>query len=215
MFDRMKFCEYEDFFQKEHLQSFELLDGKGPVMISAPHSVEQLRNNQIKFAEPQTGVLAKMLHDALDCPVIYKTKNCDDDANFDKVSPYKQALAEYIKNNNIAFLIDLHQLSPTRDVHIVIGTGKFKNVSCAKFVDVAVNSFKSKNISRIQIDDPFEASYPFTVSSYISSLCNISCLQIEIHSNLVRINTKESKVEQIFEALITLITNLSKILQGD
>lgn len=215
MFNRTKFHEYESFFQKEHLHSFELLSGKGAVMVSAPHSVEQLRNNQIKYAEPQTGVLTKMLHDTLECPVIYKTKNCGDDANFDEVSPYKQALAEYIKNNNVSFLLDLHQLAPSREAKIVIGTGKFKNVSRVEFVDVAIRAFKSKNIGLIQIDDPFEASYPFTVSSYISSSCNISCLQIEMHSNLVRMDTEESQAEEVFEALVELIKNISKILQGD
>ena len=215
MFDRVKFNEYEQFFKQKHSKSFELLEGEGAVIISAPHSVEQTRNGKIKNAEPQTGALAKMLHDVLNCPVIYKTKNCCDDANYDEHSSYKQALLEYIRKNNIAFLIDLHQLAPTRDVKIDIGTGKLKNVFDFEFINIALKVFSSRNIGLIQIDTPFDATYPFTVSSYISSACNISCLQIEMHSNIVRADTNDSQVEKVFDALVDLIKSISQKIQGE
>lgn len=215
MFDKVKFREYEDFFNKEHSQSFEILSGRGPVMVSAPHSVEQTRNGKPKYSEPQTGVLAKMLHDALDCHVIYKTRNCGDDANFDERSSYKDALVEYIKSNDIKFLIDLHQLAPSREVKIDIGTGKFKNISSFAFVNAALKAFSSKNIGLIQIDEPFDASHPFTISSYIATACKISCLQIEMHSNIVRIDTEGSESEKVFDALAELINSISVILQGE
>ncbi len=215
MFNKVKFNEYEQFFNQEHSQSFELLEGEGVVIVSAPHSVEQTRNNQIKYAEPQTGVLAKMLHDVLNCPVIYKTRNCGDDANFDENSSYKQALLEYIKNNNIAFLIDLHQLSPTRDVKINIGTGRLKNISKFEFINLALKVFSQRNIGLIQIDEPFDATYPFTISSYISSACNISCLQIEMNSGIVRVDTDDSQVEKVFDALVELVKSISEMIQGE
>ena len=215
MFDRVQFATFENYFLEEHTQSFELLLGKGPVMISAPHSVEQVRHQQKKLAEPQTGALAKMLHAELNCPVIYKTKNCNDDANFDEISPYKQALAEYIKNNDISFLLDLHQLAPSQTTSIAIGTGYNKNISQKKFVDIAIAAFHAKNIQPIGVDTPFAAAYPLTVSSYIASTCKISCLQIEINSNIVRLDSEKSQTKQVFDALVELINNLSIILRED
>lgn len=215
MFDCVKFHEFENYFYQEHAQSFELLPGKGPVMISAPHSVEQTRNHRKKVAEPQTGALAKMLHSVLGCPVIYKTRNCNDDANFDAVSPYKQALASYIHSNDVAFLLDLHQLASSRKVNISIGTGHGKNISRKEFVDVTVKAFQTRNVQPIGIDSPFAAAYPYTVSSYISSMCKISCLQIEINSSILRLDETNSQTKQVFDTLVELVQSLSTILQED
>lgn len=215
MFDKAKFSEYERFFEQEHRESFELLKGEGRVLVSAPHSVEQIRKSKIKYAEPQTGVLVKMLHDAIRCPVIYKTKNCGDDANFDEDSPYKRAVVEYVKENKIGFLIDLHQMAPSREVGICIGTGKGKNISKSSFVDAAIHAFQAKKIGPIQVDTPFAAAYPFTVSSYVASQCGISCLQIEINSKILQLDTEESQADKVLEAFIELIEAISEMIRGN
>lgn len=214
MFNIDTFRHYEKSFRKDGENSFTILSGKGPVMISAPHSVEHMRNGEIKAAEPQTGALTMMLHHQTGCPVIYKTKNCGDDPNYDNDSPYKQALAEYIKNNGVAFLIDLHQLSPTREVQVHIGTGRMRNISSPEFFKEAVKVFETRNIGPIHTGDPFDASMPYTISSYISSTCKISCLQIELNSDIVRSDGDNPKAEKVFEALADLIANLTDILTG-
>lgn len=208
MFDHNKYLTYKQFFLESHNHSFEIIDGDFPIMISAPHSVSQTRNNKIKVAEPSTGVLAKMLHDELNCPIIYKTKNCDDDANYDKKSPYKDALLEYIRKHQIMFLIDLHQLSPTRDIIIDLGTGGFKNVNNMDYINVFIKAFSKRNIGIIQIDKPFKASMPYTISSYISSRSNIPCLQLEMNTKVL----STLKIEMVFEALKEIMIELSYLL---
>ncbi len=215
MFDLETFKKYELFFLEHHETSYELLEGSGVVMVSAPHSVEQTRNGNIKYAEPQTGVLAKMLHEKLNCPVIYKTSNCNDDANFDEHSLYKNALIEYVTKNNIKFVLDLHQLAPSREVMIDIGTGKFKNIDSIDYVNIVLKAFSKQNIGLIQIDTPFDASYPFTVSSYVSKKCGIPCLQIEMNSNIFFPVNDGVAVEKVFNALCEIIAMLSKTFIGD
>ena len=212
MFDIEAYKKYEQYFETEKENSFELLAGNGKIIVSAPHSVEQTRHGKKKYSEPQTGALAKMLHEELGLPVSYKTRNCGDDANFDAVSPYKDALVDYIKKNKIEFLLDLHQLAPSRDVMIDIGTGKMKNVKNEEFVKVAYNTFEKYDFGKIEIDTPFDASYPYTLSAYISRECDISCLQIEMNSKIVRTDSKNSKEEKVFLALVELIGELEKIL---
>lgn len=215
MFDICAFQEHVDYFSREHAHSFELLPGNGCVMVSAPHSVSQLRNGQIKYAEPQTGALAKMLHDALGCPVIYKTQNCGDDANYDAVSSYKQTLTEYIRQNNISFLIDLHQLAATRDVMIDIGTGKLKNIACFDYVNAALRAFSARNLGIVQIDTPFDASCPYTISSFVATACNISCLQIEINSRLLWENESCRQAKEVFYALAELISRIPEMRKDE
>ena len=59
---------------------FEILQGKGFVMLSAPHGVEHTRVRVGQnLPEVQTSDLARDLHRSLHCPVIIKTKSNDDD----------------------------------------------------------------------------------------------------------------------------------------
>ena len=200
MFDNKLFEKFEDFFKSSHQNSFELSEGKGIVMVSAPHSVEQTRLGKTKFAEPQSGALAKMLNLNVECPVIYKTSNCKDDANYDEISPYKDFMVDYVKKNNIKLVLDLHQLSAHRNIDINIGTGKMKNVKNESYLRIASQAF-SKNDFGVHIDTPYEASYAFTVSSYVSSKCDITCLQIEINSKLLKSSFETCRVQEIYDIL--------------
>lgn len=109
-------------------------------------------------------------------------------------------------------MLDLHQLAPSRDMMIDIGTGKQKNVKDEKFVSLAYNIFEKYELGKITIDTLFDASYIYTMSSYIARECGISCLQIEMNSKIVRTDSKYSKEEKVFLSLVELIGELEKIL---
>ncbi len=181
--------------------SFIIKEGKGRVMFSAPHCVEQRREGRIKFSEPQTGLLVEMLHNEFGCPVIRKVTNCNDDANYDPISDYRDALEAYIKGNGIRFLIDLHQLSPTREVMINLGTGRSKNISDKELIAIFTDAFAARGMGAIQLDVPFSGGYEYTVSSSMHKKCNIPCLQVEINSRLVYGGYKEYDLKSVYEAL--------------
>lgn len=193
------------FLKKDHLNCFEIIPGKGKVMVSAPHSVEQIRNNQVKSGEYQTGAIARILHDILDCPVIVKTRNCNDDANYDPDCDYKRALVSHIRENGIEYLLDLHQLAAGREVLINLGTAGGANLAgqddiTRKATEIFVHSGFS-----VSIDHPFGAFYPYTVSAYISRTCEIPCLQIEINSKLVNDQHESFNIDSVIEAIAGLI----------
>ena len=206
-FDREKIIQYKQYFLLEHECSFELLSGYGKVMLSAPHSVEQTRNGKRKVAEPLSGAITRLLHDDTGCPVIYKTRNCGDDANYDEISSYKTALADYIQQNGIRFVLDLHQLSHARTQKINVGTGAYKNVA-KPYVDLAVDVFEKRKVGLVQVGKPFDARYPFTVSSYIARTCGISCMQIEINSGLFDL---DATLKDVYEGVKELIQTLNEL----
>lgn len=205
--------EYYDFFCKGTDNSHEIAGGNGCVMVSSPHSVPQTRNGNIKMAERQTGILAKMLHDEINCPIICKTKNCGDDANYDDNSDYRNDLINYIKENNIKFLIDLHQLSSVREVQINIGTGQFKNISNIEQINIFLREFSVRNVGIIQIDYPFKASFQNTVSASVAKTCNIPCVQLEINSDLLI--TENSSINKDFLNVFDALKNIIIKLQSD
>lgn len=210
MFNKKTYKKNVKFFLKNHKASYEILTGTCPVMISAPHSVFQTRNGKRKPAEPYTGALAKMLHNELSCSVICKTRNLKDDANYDKNSPYKNDLAKYVQQNRIKYVIDLHQLSDSRNVMIDIGTNCMKNLNNnLEPLNIILEAFSKRNLGILQIDEPFAASGEYTVSAFISSSCDIPCVQLEINSGLLRPAFFNIKVRKVYEALVEIIQNLS------
>ena len=60
------------FSSKLGRKSFVIKKGIGSVMLSAPHSAEQTRNGRKKYGEYHTGAIVNVLHDELNCPIIYK-----------------------------------------------------------------------------------------------------------------------------------------------
>ncbi len=207
-----KMKQYLTFFEQSHEDSFQLKEGKGVVMISAPHSVEQTRKGAVKYAEPQTGILALLLHDELNCPVIYKTKNDNDDANFDVKSPYKEALVKYIKENKILFLLDLHQLAPRRKASVNFGIANFRNMDSSRCLSVFIEEFSRQSLGRIQVDSPYGAFSPYTVSSYVRHHNKIQTIQIEINSKLLYGDSSESNFRKVYIALKNIILRLQQML---
>ncbi len=183
-------------------RSFAIEAGSGPVMISAPHSVEQTRAGRIKYGEYHTGVLARMLHDETGCHIIYKSHNKHDDANFDRTSPYRDALIDFVKQNGVRLVIDLHQMSAQRSELIEIGTGEGKNVAAdPAAVDELIGCFQKRGFEKIVMDGNFPATYQNTVSASVSRECGIACIQIEFNTRLLSNEFRGCRYSDVLEAL--------------
>ena len=107
---------YEKFYETdEAIPSFKFYEGNKNVIFSCPHAVNQTRKGKIKLADINTGPLGIALNN-LGYPVLIKTKNLNDDANYDLKSEYKKFLSTKIKENGYKFCIDLHGLSAKREI---------------------------------------------------------------------------------------------------
>ena len=111
-----------DFINKFKDNDHVVCDGENQILISSPHGVSQVRLGKFKFSEIGSLSTALYLFNNTKCSLIAKTKNNNDDANFDEVSKYKSSVENFIKNNNIKYLIDIHGLSSKRDCDINLGT---------------------------------------------------------------------------------------------
>ena len=130
-----------------------------------------------------------------------KQKNCDDDANFDENSLYKTNLQEYIKRNNIKYLLDFHGLSKKRGIDVNFGTHLGQNIKTNEklFNDL---SQKIKKLHLVTTtDNPFWGGAQ-TVSGYISKNTGIWTIQIEINFQY----TNESKYKDQLQLLIEIFT---------
>lgn len=209
MISEDQILQHYNYFEKEHRASHEIVGGSGKVMISAPHCVELIRDGSIKPAEPQAGVLARLLHDSTGCPVIYKLNGIDGDPNYNYKSLYKEELIDYIRAHDIRLLIDLHQLSVSREVMIDIGTAKLTNLNDMEMLNVILGAFSAQNVGVIQIDKPFGGSRDYTIASAVRSSCGIQAVQLEVNSKLLHKEFHEYNFEGVFTALKDIITKVS------
>ena len=199
-----KFDQYQNQSSKE--KSFEVREGKIPVLISAPHSVRQLREGKIKAKDRYTGAIAIELAKSTNSFAIYKTYNNQDDASYDiENNEYKEKVLELISKNNIKLFLDIHGAKDTEEFDIDIGTDGKRNLNGkVQILEKLVKNLKEKGITKTGIDQKFKACTMHTLTKKIATNTDIACMQIEItkkYRNLEDIE-KMQKVINVIKACI-------------
>ena len=204
---------FDEFSKKnEKNKSFETIKGKIPILISAPHSVRQIRNGKIKGKDIYTGPIAIVLQQETNCHCIYKTKNNNDDANYDiENNTYKEEILKIIKQNNIKLLLDIHGASDEHGFGVDIATGERENLNGnEKALEILVEVLKKHNIGNIEIDKVFIAKSIHTICKTIAEKTSIPCIEIEIAKKFRDINNF-SNISKIIEALKEYIIEIEKM----
>lgn len=187
-------------------KSIILKAGTIPIMISAPHSVNHLRNGKIKWADKMTGGLALFLHEATGCHVICSGRYSGSDPNYDTndngENDYQTMLTEYVKVNQIAVLIDLHGAAKSREYAVEMGTAPSRDMAgniigdeylslhgshfIADLIEYSFN-FALKGVTSANKDiiknKLFDAGKQNTVTRFVSQHTGCRCIQIEINGN--------------------------------
>ncbi len=195
-----KLLEKEFTYYTDTYDDFIYLKGRCQTLISAPHSVTQTREGATKLAETETGYLALHLNN-IGFPCIIKTSNCDDDANFDLDSSYKNFITNL--KNKPRFLIDLHKMKWERDIDICIGTGEndVNLLSKVNILPIIKNIFLDNNL-KTAINNPFSANSPRTISKFCSNN-GIPSIQLEINAKLI--NTTDDNFNSFCSVLEKVI----------
>lgn len=216
-------------------KEFKIKEGNIPVMISAPHSINQFREGQLKYADMYTGGIALLLHEITGCHVIFSSKYKGKDPNYDPnpngENLYQTALKNYLDNHKISVLIDLHGASSKRDYSIEIGTAPVRdeNGDVIGDPDPSLNGksfiydlirytfeFVFKDVAQptekkqIWKNQVFDAGSQNTVTKYISSSTKVACAQLEING-IYRNPENIDEFSRLIEGLIYLINILGKI----
>ncbi|WP_108669425.1 hypothetical protein [Peribacillus acanthi] len=211
--DYNQIIKREEEFRNEHISAnnFLILKGNLPVMVSAPHAVKQIRNGRVKQSESYTGVIAELLHENGSIHSIIKTRNNNDDANYDKNCLYKLELIKYIKNQNIKFLLDLHIMNESYKNSIEIATGYGENIQKNySVVDTIIKVAKSLGFNDFANDYHFKADNPNCVAAFVSKHCKIPAIQMEINWREINAEKNRKGFYQIYLFLLNTLEEMSK-----
>ena len=198
------FDEYKE--ENQSNKSFEIIEGKIPVLISAPHSVRQIRNGKIKGKDMLTGAIVKEITRRTSCWGIYKTRNNNDDASYDiENNNYFEKALQIMKENNVKMFLDIHGAKDNEEFDIDIGTSNKENLNgredvLKKIIDI----FNKNGIQNIGIDQKFKANTMHTLTKKIALNVDIPCMQIEItkkYRDLDQINNLEKVLNAITESV--------------
>lgn len=211
---------------------FEIIPGNNSVIISAPHAINQYRDGQVKWADMFTGGIAKYIHKITGCHVIYSCKYDEHDPNYDLPgsNPYQDTLADYVKSNDIVFLIDLHGAAKKREYALEMGTAPEQNPiegviyetdpSLHEYKYVAEwikeifenmfinSSFEQKEVWKNRI---FDAGDQNTVTKFISENTNTACVQLEVNGHY-RNPENETEFLMLVNGLVELVNRLKNII---
>lgn len=214
---------------------FEILEGSIPVMISAPHTTNHLREGALKQADKMTGGLALYLHKTTGCHLIYTKRYSASDANYDSAenggNAYQKALKEYVESHKIQVLIDLHGAADTREFAIEMGTAPLRDSDGNLTGDFNRSLHSHKFIARLirytfefffrDIDYPkkdvwqnrmFTAGGQNTVTKYISENTLCACIQLEINGTYRRDDLEDTTpLLKLSEGLASIVNTLGNI----
>ena len=163
---------------KEFSDDFTIIEGYMPVVLSAPHTMNQMRDDgTIKASEPYTKALALYLQKRLNCTCFVKNFDTGIDSNTEKDEEYKNELIKYIKRNNIKLVLDLHGASLKREFDVELGT--LNNLSADySTIKELKEAFIENGILKVNVNDPFKGG-GITKKVYSETLVDV--IQIEIN----------------------------------
>lgn len=204
--------------------AFVIEEGRIPIMISAPHAINQFRAGQVKWADMYTGGIARYLHETTGCHLIYSCMFTKSDPNYDEpgTNKYQDALQAFVDEHKVVFLIDLHGASKKREYAMEMGTAPEQNpipgiqyeqdpsLHEYKFVSDLIKNLFEKNFqsSPLEIKDVwknqiFDAGDQNTVTKYISENTGTACIQLEVNGQY-----RDPENEEAFHTLVLSLQQL-------
>lgn len=182
--------------------------GKSHILLSAPHAVSQVRLGKPKYAEPGTVSAALILAKRLNASYIVRTKNNEDDPNFDQQSPYREKIKYMLSVKGVKYLLDIHGLAKHRECDINLGIHLGENIkSNAPLFNKLEQSLKQAGFV-VYVDQPFMAQAS-TISSYFAKEFGVWTVQLEINSKITNESANIGKLNLLLNTLTEVFKTLN------
>ena len=173
----------KSFLQKYNNQDFACLTTSSQVLISVPHAVSQVRLGNFKVAEIGTLSIGLILAEDVGANLIVKTKNNNDDVNFDKKSEYRDKIKHLISACGVNCIFDIHGMKKSRECDVNLGINIGNNIKADEKLFYEIEEELIRAGFSVQIDNPFMARER-TLSGFFAKEYGVFALQIEVNCGL-------------------------------
>lgn len=184
-----------------------ITSGCRTVAITTPHSVNQVREGKLKYAERLTGGISRYVQDLTQCSSIAKSFNDGSDANQDADCTFKDQVCDYIRTHQITHVLDLHGASAKRPFDIELGTN-YGELMDAETVAALVRIFHANGIENVTVDSVFPASSPNRVARRAHMETGCPSVQIEVNGRF-RNPANVTELTSLINALSEIVFFLS------
>ncbi|HOZ54393.1 MAG TPA: hypothetical protein PKY25_03610 [Bacilli bacterium] len=161
-------------------EKFRVLSGDVNILLSAPHSVNQIRNEEVRDAEKFTGGLVRYLSNSTSSYAIFEMFT-HADPDYDASHYYKDAVVNLVKQNDIKLLLDIHSSLQTRPYDIDVAINGGINIQSNNNLTEKLVNLGYKYSIKVVIDVIFKADKEQMISNKVAKECNIPCIELEIN----------------------------------
>lgn len=191
-------------------EKYRVLSGRIPVLLSAPHAVNQLRGDDVRDSEKYTGAITRYISNLTDSYAIFQLFT-HADPNNDEVHNYKNAVINIIEVYNIKLLLDIHSSSFSDDADIDIVTN-FRTTLCNQ--KDLVDKFKliaQKNGIKVDENNVPNKKKENEIISVVSLMCGIPAIRLVINNKKLDIEKNEENFKLICDTLEEFVKLYSKV----
>lgn len=186
-------------------EKYRVLSGKIPVLLSAPHSVNQLRGEEVRPAEKFTGALARYLSNLTDSYAIFQLFT-HADPNNDENHNYKNAVINIVETYNIKLLIDIHSTSFKDDSDIDVVTNLRGTLGKELQLVDKLKLIGLKNDVVIDENNKPNKEVQCEIISVVSLVCGIPAMRIILNSNKIDLEKDSAALQKICDAIEEFIS---------
>jgi len=181
-------------------EKYRVISGSVPVLLSAPHSVNQIRDDDVRDAEKYTGGLVRFLSSATNSFAIFQLFT-HADPNSDNENNYKNGIINLINEYNIKCLLDIHSSTFKDDTDIDIVTN---NRQTLRGNDELINKLEELgvkyNIKFDEMNEPNKDKENEII--YVASLvCNIPTIRLVINNKRLDLDNDSESIIRIEKLL--------------
>lgn len=186
-------------YNTESQDYFEIIEGRIPILLSAPHGAKCFRNGEFKEEDEYTSSIAIKLGELTGAYVIFVKNKTREDSNNAISTRYKDAIKKLVDEKGIKFVADIHGADKSRDYKVNVGImdeKDMKRCSCPTLKPIIEEAFKGFQQPLFNLDS-FTASFPGTVTYFARNICGIEAAQFEINAKYRIIERKPDSSKAI------------------
>ena len=190
-------------------EKYRVLSGNVPVLISAPHSVNQIRGEDVRDAEKYTGALTRYLCNATSSFGIFQIFT-HADPNTDEENAYKNAVVNLVNAYNIKLLIDIHSSTFSDDTDIDVVTNKRQTLIENNDLYTKLKQFGIMHGAKIDENNEPNKEKENEIIMVTSLICGIPAMRLVINNKKLDILNNEKNFYKVAKVIENFINDFSK-----